>query len=70
MVKLTGKQKEKHVNCREEQQRVCLARAIVNKPSLIIADEPTGNLDPETSREIVQLLEEIILWSNGNYGYT
>ena len=42
-----------------EQQRVCLARAIVNQPSLIIADEPTGNLDPETSMEIVELLEAI-----------
>lgn len=42
-----------------EQQRVAIARAIANNPSLIIADEPTGNLDPETSREIMSYLEEI-----------
>ena len=42
-----------------EQQRVSIARAIANKPKLLICDEPTGNLDPETSLEIVKLLEDI-----------
>lgn len=42
-----------------EQQRVAIARAIVNNPSVIVADEPTGNLDPETSWGIMKLLEEI-----------
>lgn len=42
-----------------EQQRVCIARALINNPKLIIADEPTGNLDPQTSIEIVQLLKTL-----------
>lgn len=49
-----------------QQQRVTIARAIVNNPSLLIADEPTGNLDPEMSREIMRLLEKI----NETYGTT
>lgn len=42
-----------------EQQRVSIARSIVNSPKLVIADEPTGNLDPETSWDIMRLFEEI-----------
>lgn len=57
-----------------EQQRVGIARAIVNGPSLVIADEPTGNLDPDSSQEIMNLLEQInergttILLSTHNQG--
>lgn len=47
-----------------EQQRVDIARALLNSPKLILADEPTGNLDPETSDEIMQLLFQI----SKNYG--
>ncbi len=42
-----------------EQQRVCIARAIVNEPKLLICDEPTGNLDPKTSREIMEVISNI-----------
>ncbi len=44
-----------------EQQRVSIARSIINKPKMIIADEPTGNLDPDTAWEIMSILEEINL---------
>ena len=44
-----------------EQQRIAIARAILNKPKMIIADEPTGNLDPETADNIVSLLKQVSL---------
>ena len=56
-----------------EQQRVVIARALLNTPDIILADEPTGNLDPETSAQIVQLLHDIrhegtaVLMSTHNY---
>ena len=42
-----------------EQQRVAIARSVLNNPELIIADEPTGNLDPETSLEIIELFQRL-----------
>ncbi len=60
LVGLTGKAKAKPFQLSGgEQQRVSIARAIVNDPILVLADEPTGNLDPETSRDIMQLLSDI-----------
>ena len=61
LVKLTAKDGEKypHQFSGGQRQRIAIARAIVNNPSVIIADEPTGNLDPETSWGIMQLLDEI-----------
>ena len=56
-----------------EQQRACVARALIKDPDIILADEPTGNLDPVTSFELIKLLEEInregtsILMASHNY---
>ena len=63
VLKLVGLEGKQHRHPNEisggEQQRLAIARALVNNPSAIIADEPTGNLDPARSMEIMQLLQEI-----------
>ncbi len=56
-----------------EQQRVSIARAIINEPMLVLADEPTGNLDPETSAEILEIIKKInrrgtsVIFATHNY---
>lgn len=63
VLELVGLQQKMHHYPSElsggEQQRICIARAIVNNPPVLLADEPTGSLDPDTSWEIMQLLSKI-----------
>lgn len=68
VLKQVGLEKERHRMPHElsggEQQRVVIARALLNRPELIIADEPTGNLDPETSDDILLLLRQLARQNN------
>ena len=74
LVGLQGKRKSMpHQLSGGEQQSVAIARALLNNPSVILADEPTGNLDPETTNDIMKLLMKIrdngttILMATHNY---
>lgn len=74
-VGMTGKAHERpHTLSGGQQQRIAIARALINEPLLLIADEPTGNLDPEASYQLMKLLEQInhagttILMATHEYG--